>query len=199
MSSKPKSQNYEPSKTDKINAAVGQAEYNYFKQNYEPLLKKMRDESQTEDATQTLRARANADTMQSLTSGLDLAGTQRLDAGSDMAQAYQGQLGLATSAGKNIQNQAGANVLQTARKQGSVAQTGLSKAARMGTSEALGRAKAKQTVASARGNMLGQIAGGAAAGGMNNKATGGTFLNPRGSDGNLDSTPFTKFTGFGAG
>ena len=63
MGSKPKAQDYKPTEADKANAAVAVAEYNFFKQNYDPLLRNMRDEALSDDAQQTLRARANADTI----------------------------------------------------------------------------------------------------------------------------------------
>lgn len=164
MSKGPKSQDYKPSEADKINASVAMAEFNFFKNNYDPLLKAMRDEAKSDDATTTLRARSNADTMQALTSDLSLQETQRVDSGSDMAQAFQGQLGQATTQGKNIQNQMASNVLGVARGQAADAQKGMSVASRLGTTEALARAKANQTESQAKlkagtqfaGSLLGQ-------------------------------------------
>jgi hypothetical protein len=76
-----------------------------------------------------------------------------------MAQAYQGQLGVANTNAKNVQNQMRTNVLGTARGQAADAQTGMAQASRLGTSQALARAQAKQQVASAKFNAAGQIAG----------------------------------------
>ena len=68
MGSKPKQQDYEASEAEKASASVAMAEYQYFKQRYDPLLRQMRDKSMSEDIGSTLRGRANADTMQALTS-----------------------------------------------------------------------------------------------------------------------------------
>ena len=150
MGSKPKKADYKPSEADKASASVAVAEYNFFKQNYDPLLQQMRDKSQSDDPITTLRARSNADTMQALTGqGPSLQETQRIDAAPQMAQGLQGQLAQATTAGLGVQNQMQSNVLGVARKQGADAQTGMGQAARLGTSEALARAKADQTVSQA--------------------------------------------------
>ena len=66
MGSKPKQQDYKASDAEKASASVAMAEYKYFKERYDPLLQDMRDKSMQEDPSQTLRARANADTMQAL-------------------------------------------------------------------------------------------------------------------------------------
>lgn len=170
MSKKPKAQNYKPSEADKISASVAMAEYNFFKDNYDPLLQTMRDEAGSDDATKTLRARSNADTMQALTSNMSLQETQRIDSGSDMAQAVQGQLGQATVQGKNIQNQMGSNVLGVARGQAADAQKGMAVASRLGTSEALAKAQAKQTEAQAKFKAGSQIAGALFGQGLKNYA-----------------------------
>lgn len=188
MSKKPKKQG--PTQADRANAAVAMAEYNRFKRKYDPLLRKMRDESLTEDTTSTLRARSNADTMQALTSNLSLQDAQRTDAGSDMAQAVQGQLGQATKAGKQIQNRMQTNVLGVARGQAGDAQTGMSQAARLSTSEALARAKAKQDVSLAKFNAAAQIGTALVGQGMDNMSTTGkngatgSFFTPVDSSGN---------------
>jgi len=144
MASKPKAADYQPSAADKANASVAMAEYRFFKQNYDPLLQQMRDKSMTEDFSATLRGRANADTMQAL-SPTGYRSTQMSDLPSDMNTALQGQLQQASAAGKEIQNTMQTNVLGTARGQAADAQTGMAQAARLGTSEALARAQAKQT------------------------------------------------------
>lgn len=168
---KPKPQEYKPSESDKMNASVAMAEYEFFKQNYDPLLQKMRDESLTEDTTSALRARSNADTMQALTSNMSLQEAQRIGAGADMAQAVQGQLGQANVAGKSIQNQLQTNVLGTARGQAADAQKGMAQASRLGTSEALARAKANQDVAFAKSAAVNQVLGTAIGAGLSNKNT----------------------------
>ncbi len=163
MGSKPKQQDYQASGAEKASAAVAMAEYQNFKKKYDPLLQEMRDKSRTEDVTTSLRGRANADTMQALTSQPTYQSTQSNTRTGDMAQAYQGQLGIANTSGKDIQNKMQTNVLGTARGQAADAQTGMAQASRLGTSQALTRAKANQTVASAKIGAMSQIAGAALA------------------------------------
>ena len=189
MGSKPKAQDYKPTEADKANAAVAVAEYNFFKQNYDPLLRNMRDEALSDDAQQTLRARANADTMQALTGETSLAGAQRVDAAPAMAQAIQGQLGQATAAGQQIQNQMASNVLGVARKQGADAQTGMATASRLATSEALARAKAQQDVANAKLAAGTQLAGTVIGSGFANMRTTGVGV----EDGKLVQTQGSFF------
>jgi len=174
MSSKPKKQ--PPSAAEKASASVAMAEYTKFKQMYDPLLQQMRDKSLTEDVASNLRGRANADTMQALTSDLSYANTQNLSAAGDVAQAYQGQLGVANTSAKGIQNKMQTSVLGTARGQAADAQTGMARASRLATSEALTRAKAKQDVASAKMAAAGQVAGSLLAQGISNMKTSGQSM-----------------------
>jgi len=160
MGSSPKQSEYQASDAEKASASVAMAEYKYFKERYDPLLQEMRDKSMQEDPSQTLRARANADTMQTL-SGPSYQQTQSVGSAGDMSQALSGQLGIANTSGKKIQNQMRTNVLGTARGQAADSQTGMAQASRMATSDALSRAQANQTVRSARTGALGQIAGAA--------------------------------------
>jgi hypothetical protein len=90
-----------------------------------------------------------------------------------MAQAYQGQLGVANRNAKQIQNTMRTNVLGTARGQAADAQTGMAQASRLATSEALSRAKAKQTVAMAKQQAAGQLAGALLMQGAENMSTKG--------------------------
>lgn len=173
MGSGPKKQDYEASEAEKASASVAMAEYQYFKQRYDPLLQQMRDKSMTEDIGSNLRGRANADTMQALTSQPSYQATQSTTATGDMAQAYQGQLGVANQSAKQIQNTMRTNVLGTARGQAADAQTGMAQASRLATSEALSRAKAKQTVAMAKHQAAGQIAGALLMQGAQNMGTKG--------------------------
>lgn len=195
MSKKPKKP--KPSEADKVNASVAMAEYNNFKRKYDPLLQKMRDESLTEDTTSMLRSRSNADTMQALTENLSLQGSQRIDAGSDMAQATQSQLGQATLKGEQLKNRMQSNVLGTARGQAADAQRGMANASRLATSEALAKAKAKQDVSMAKFNAAAQVGTAFAAQGMDNMSTQsadgsvkGSFMSPVNSEGE-------KVQGFG--
>lgn len=164
MGSKPKKQDYEATDAEKASASVAMAEYQYFKQRYDPLLQKQRDESLTDRNEITLRGRANADTMQTLTSSPTYALTQNADATGDLAQAYQGQLGVANNAALDIKNKRQLSTLGTARGQAADAQTGMGNASRLKTSAALERARGKQMVADSKYKAAGQVAGAAISG-----------------------------------
>ena len=180
MGSKPKQQDYQASEGEKASASVAMAEYTYFKQKYDPLLQKMRDDSLGTNDDKTLRGRANADTMQALTSAPMAQQAMSGQGSEDLAQAYQGQLGIADKSAEDIRNKKQMNVLGTARGQASDAQSGMAQAANLATSEALERAKNKQLVSQAKMTAIGQVAGAALIQGMQNKATTGQKM---GADG----------------
>lgn len=173
MGSKPKKQDYKPSEGEKASASVAMAEYTYFKEKYDPLLQKMRDESLNNRVEKTLRGRANADTMQALTSGPMAKFALDGQGADDLAKAYQGQLGQVDAKAEKIRNQSQMNVLGTARGQASDAQSGMAQAANLQTSQALNRAKNKQAVANAKMTAVGQVAGAALMKGMQNTGTTG--------------------------
>jgi len=176
MGSKPKQADYQPSASDKASASVAMAEYEYFKQQYDPLLREMRDKSMTEDVASGLRGRANADVMQAL-SGPSYQAAARGDGGGDLSQALQGQTNVANIRAQEVQNRMRTNVLGTARGQAADAQTGMAEAARLGTSAALERARANQQVAQAKYSAAGQVAGAALMQGLDNMGTTGTDPN----------------------
>tara|TARA_R110000851_G_scaffold54519_2_gene128611 strand:+ start:811 stop:1437 length:627 start_codon:yes stop_codon:yes gene_type:complete len=192
MGSKPKQQDYQASAAEKTSASVAMAEYQNFKKKYDPLLQEMRDKSLTADVTSGLRGRANADTMQALTSQPSYQNTQSNTATGDMAQAYQGQLGIANTSGKDIQNKMQSNVLGTARGQVADAQTGMAQASRLGTSQALTRAKANQDVAQAKMNAAVEIGTAVVGEGLKNKQGGGTFFTPNNNAGKGNQSAFNS-------
>lgn len=148
----------EQSEAEKVSAGVAKAEYDRFKQFYDPLLQQMRDKSMTDDYKTTLRGRANADTQQALADG-GFQETTRVGAAGDRAAAIQGQLGQATAAAKGIENRMKTGVLGTARGQAAEAKSGLAQASRLATSEALTKARANQQVAAAKYKAGGQLLG----------------------------------------
>ena len=178
MGSSPKQSDYQPSEGDKANAAVAQAEYNFFKEQYDPLLQQMRDKSMTEDQSRVLRGRANADTMQALTGETSLQGSQTVGAAGDMSQALQGQLGIAGRSGLDIQNKMRTSVLGTARGQAADAQTGMAQASRLETSTALARAKANQEVAQSKLNAAVKVGTTFVGQGIKNKRETEEFFKP---------------------
>ena len=179
----PKKSDFEPSESDKANAAVAQAEKNYFDQNLRPLLLKKRTRSLSDDPKQIARARANADTMQGLTSNLDYNKTQDIGGSALVGQALQDQLGQAGAQGQAFINKEQAETLGMAREQASDAMSGMANIASIDTSRTLGKAKAKETERLAKQAMLGQIGGAAVLQGMDNTMTGGSFFTPTGEDG----------------
>ena len=169
MSSKPKKEEYAASDTEKANASIAAAEQAYFQETYDPLLRDMRDQATTaqDRATSTLKDRAQADTMQTLTGGRpNLSVVQGVDYASNIASGAAGQLALARTKGKDIGTTLKTGVLGTARGQQADAASGLSQASRMATSSLLAKARDKQNVRLAKsaamatvgGTIIGQIA-----------------------------------------
>lgn len=150
MGSKPKKQDFKPSAAEQASAAVAKAEYDYFKQNYEPLLIEMRDKAKNEDFRSSIRGRAAADVAQALTSDLSLQRATNVSLLGDTAGAYSGQLQKADEAALGVKNTLSTGVLGTARKQAAEAQTGMAQASRLATSDLLNKAKTNQQVAQAK-------------------------------------------------
>ena len=157
MGSKPKASEYKASPAEQASAAVALAENKFYKANYDPLLRDMRDESLGAGVDETLRSRANADTMQTLAGNANYDRAATGDAGGAEAQAYQSQLAQADEAALDIRNKKKLNVLGIARDQAADAQSGMTSAANMAASEVLNDAAAKQQVRSAKTAALGQI------------------------------------------
>lgn len=91
MGSKPKKSDYKASESEKMSASIAMADKQAFDEKYGPLLKNMRDQSKSDDPTRQLRGRANADTMQALTSDLSFRDTQELERSGEIANAALGQ------------------------------------------------------------------------------------------------------------
>ena len=170
MASKAKASDYKASEAEKASASVSNAEYQYFKEKYDPLLQERRDKSLTEDVQSGLRGRANADVMQALSAPSYEAATSSTVAG-DTAQALTGQLGAANVAAKQVQNTMQSGVLGTARGQVADAQSGMAVASRLATSSALERARANQMVAQAKQAAVAQVGSTLVAQGLDNMST----------------------------
>lgn len=185
MGAKPKKSDYQASENEKVSAAVGKAEYDFFKKEYAPLLREMRDkvDIDAEDNKRLLRGRASADTMQALGDS-SYAASQDQNRSSDTASALLGQYGVAAQSAKDIQNKMASNVLGIARDQAADAQTGLAQASRLATSDALNRARNRQATAQAKLNAAVDIGSAFVKQGIKNKRSGGSFLSP----GNYDQS-----------
>lgn len=154
MGSKPKQQDYQPSETEKTQAAIAAADQRYFKKTYDPLLREMRDQAATEKVAPTLRGRAQADTMQALTGQTNLGLVQGLGQTRNIASGAVGQILSANQAAKGVKTAQQVGVLGAARGQAADAGDALAQASRLARSEGLAKAKAKQDVRLSRNNML---------------------------------------------
>lgn len=179
MGKGPDKSDYKPTEADRTSASVALAEYNFFKKNYDPLLRQLRDKSLTQDTEKVARGRANADTMQTLTKGTlnkDLVGDKEVEG--SVGLGLTGQLSQATKQAKAAKNDQSLGVLAGARGQATTAQQGLSQVARIKTTEALSRAQNKMTEAKAKMSMLGQLGGAALVRAKANVDSGGTWYDP---------------------
>ena len=176
MGSSPSQQDYQPTEAEKASAAVAKQEWDYFKEKYDPLLQEMRDISKSADYTTTARGRANADTMQKLTSVVNLQLSKKIDSSGEMSQAIQQQLGVAGAQALGAKNQMASGVLGTARGQQAEASAGMAQLSRIKTSEALARAEAKQATKMAKIGAAVQIGSTLAFQGIENMRSKGTKL-----------------------
>lgn len=187
MSKSPKQSDYKASASEVANAEIGQKEYARFREKYAPLLKIRAETSQSDDIKHSLRGRANADVMQTLSKPSIVAAESTTAAG-DMAEAVTGQLGQANKSARAYQNDMGADTLAKARQQAGRAQQGLSEVARLSTSAALAKAQAKQDVAQSKWNAAFQIGTAAVGQGIENYAQTGNAFTP----GVVDTTQGTN-------
>jgi hypothetical protein len=160
-------EDYKASPAELENARVAQSEYQKFKTSYAPLLKKRAIDTQTDDIKTTLRGRANADAMQTLTKTSLPAAEAPATAGI-VAEGLTGQLGEANEVARTYQNDMGADTLAKGRRQVGYAQEGLAHVSRLGTSAALARAQAKDAVAQAKWNAVADIGSAYVGQGMEN-------------------------------
>ena len=182
MSSKPPKSDFEATEAEKIQAKVAKAEKDYFNQTYSPLLREMRDISMKENYGEYAAGKAQADTMQALTSKPSLAAAKSVDAQADLLSAAVGQQTQARSQGLAAQRNRQVGVLATARGQQADATTGLANVARIEASENLQQAKRRQMMREARQSAGFQLAGAAIGQGLVNKTAGRGFF-----DGGIDS------------
>jgi len=191
MGSKPKKSEYKPSETENTQAAIAAADQRYFRQTYDPLLVEMRDKAATEDVASTLRGRAQADTMQALTSpgggaqGYSMA--QDVGSAANLAIGATGQMLAANRAAKDAKVTQQVGVLGTARGQAADAGDALAGASRLARSEDLAKASAKQQVRLAKRKAAFDIGSQLAMQGFKNKQKTGEWFTAR-SD-NLTKNP----------
>lgn len=143
MGSKPRAAEYKPSETEKQQAAIAKADQDFFEKSYDPLLRKMRDESLKTDTASTLRGRAQADTMQATTGqGPNLGVASGVDTAANRAVGAIGNMLQANVLAGDVKANQQVGVLATARGQTADAGSGLAQAAKLARSEDLNRATA---------------------------------------------------------
>jgi hypothetical protein len=171
------SADYKASPAELANAQVAQSEYQKFKTSYAPLLKKRAVDTQTDAIKTTLRGRANADTMQTLTK-TSLPAAEDPNTAGNVADGLTGQLGEANQVARTYQNNMGADTLAKARRQTGYAQEGLAQVSRLGTSAALARAQAKDAVAQAKWNAIAEVGSAYVGEGLENLSETGDWHTP---------------------
>ena len=186
MGSKPKQQDYQPSETEKTQAAIAAADQRYFEKTYDPLLREMRDQAATEKVAPTLRGRAQADTMQALTGQTNLGLVQGLGQTRNIASGAVGQMLSANQAAKGVKTAQQVGVLGTARGQAADAGDALAQASRLARSEGLAKAKAKQDVRLSRNNMMFDLGRAGFRQAMSNKAETGDWRYSKGAPAIVD-------------
>lgn len=182
MSNKPKKQEYKPSEAEKTQASVAKAEKDYFDENYGPLLRRLRDITDTKDFSDISTGRAGADVMQTLTSRPTLQAARSVDAAADIASAGGSQQLEAERTALGAKREGQIGVLGTARGQQADAVSGLSRAANIQSTSDLSKARDKLTIRDAR-LQAGLNVGSALLGqGIQNKRSGdgGSFFSPAG-------------------
>ena len=150
MSNKPKKQDYKPSESEKTSASVAKAEKDYFDKNYGPLLRRLRDITDTQDFSNISTGRAGADVMQALTGKTSLQRAASVDAAADLASAAGSQQLEAERTALAAKREGQIGVLGTARGQQADAVSGLSRAANIQSTSDLSKARDKQMIADAR-------------------------------------------------
>tara|TARA_X000001388_G_C2232255_1_gene123680 strand:+ start:484 stop:1011 length:528 start_codon:yes stop_codon:yes gene_type:complete len=158
MGSKPKAQDYKPSEVEKVQAAIAKADQDYFQKTYNPLILQMRDQAKSRDTESILRGRAQADSMQALTSDLNINNVRSIDTAANLAGgAISNILDANVQAGK-VKTKESTNVLGIARGQQADAGSGLARASKLARSEGLTRAAATaskgRAITQAIGNAL---------------------------------------------
>lgn len=150
-----------PSANEKMTAAVAQAEYSDFKQQYGPLLREQRDDSKSADRENIARGRTNADTMQAASKlpTLSATGQTSLNNAGLIADAQANQQGEARATALQATNDLSGQVLNTARGQGQVAMGSMQTLSKIDNSKGLSKLRDQQTVAAAKNKALGEVAG----------------------------------------
>ena len=144
MGSKPKEEDYAQSPADRTNAQIAINRQKHFRDQYMPLLVEQK-KFEKKNIESGLRGRANADTMQALSTA-NYNQNERVDRSSERASALQGQFGIAEASARDVKNRMATNTIGTIQGQAADASSGLAEASRLETSTALARARDKEQI-----------------------------------------------------
>jgi len=144
--SKPKKSDYKASEAEKVNAAVAKADKAFFRENYLPKQKEFVERSFVEQDTLIAQGegRAQADTMQALTSNPNRRAVSAVDTQADLASAASAQQLQGTTQGLLGSRSDQVAGIKSANQMAAQTAAGLSQAAKIATTDTLSRAKAKQ-------------------------------------------------------
>lgn len=144
--SKPKKSEFKASEVEKVNAAVAKADKDYFRENYLPKQREFLERSFNEESglMSVGEGRAQADTMQALTSNPNRRAVAAVDAQADLAAAAGAQQLQGTVQGLAGARQDQVAGIKSANQMASQTAAGLSTASKIATTDTLNRAKAKQ-------------------------------------------------------
>jgi len=146
----PEAADYAPTANEKMQASIAKADSDYFAKAYDPLLKEMRDKAAKKDVASTYRGRAQADSMQGLTSNLDMSVVDNIGASAGIARgAVSNMLGASTTALSNKRKEQ-VGVLAAARGQEANTATALGASARIAGAQDLNKTKNEQSIRRAR-------------------------------------------------
>jgi|TARA_B110000444_G_scaffold260900_1_gene309833 hypothetical protein len=160
MCGKPKKSDYKASKAEQMESKVAGQKAEFFNKNYQPLNVAELKDALSEDITNIARGRANAETMQGLTSNMSYQGTQNAgNLGSDLARSYQSELGGATAGAEKLQNMRLSGAVGTAQGQQADSSRAMSALTNIGTSEVLNKAKNNELLRAARFSAGMKVAG----------------------------------------
>ena len=143
--SKPKKSDYKASEAEKVNAAVAKADKAFFRENYLPKQKEFVERSFVEQDTLIAQGegRAQADTMQALTSNPNRRAVSAVDTQADLASAASAQQLQGTTQGLLGARSDQVAGIKSANQMASMTASGLSQASKIATTDTLNRAKAK--------------------------------------------------------
>lgn len=135
------------SEVEKVNAAIALEDKKFYREQYLPKLKEFvnRSFNEEESMMNVAEGRAQADTMQALTSNPNRRAMMAVDAQADLASAASAQALQGTRQGLQAARSDQVTGIKMANQMASQTAAGLSQASRIATTDTLNKIKAKQT------------------------------------------------------